>query len=218
MLFSKLKVWLDTVPRSGPENMAVDEWLMKGIGEFPVLRIYGWEGDWVSLGYFQSLAEAKRIFGKAPNYVRRWTGGGIVDHREDLTYTLAIPRENELAKTRGNESYCAIHAEIARCLGEGGLACQLTKEDSTSQSAACFKNPVAWDLLGDDGKKLAGAGQRRTRWGILHQGSVVAKAEALNGFGRFLSDQCELIVPDGEENWSEISLKYQSGKWLARIP
>jgi len=213
-----LKVWLDSIPRSGPENMAVDEWLMKEVGGVPVLRIYDWEAEWVSLGYFQSLAEAKRIFGKAPKYVRRWTGGGIVDHRDDLTYTLAIPREDELAKRRGSESYCAIHAEIARCLGEGGIACQLTEKDSTNQSAACFEKPVAWDLLGEDGRKLAGAGQRRTRWGILHQGSVAAKKEALKGFGGFLSDHCELIEPGEGGSWSEISTKYESEEWLTRVP
>lgn len=218
MLFKKLKVWLDPVPRSGPMNMAVDEWLMQNAWETPVLRIYDWKGEWASLGYFQSLAEARRIFGEEPEYVRRWTGGGIVDHRGDVTYTLAIPRSEELTATRGNESYCAIHREISRCLGEGGLSCQLTGEDSQNDSAACFEKPVAWDLLGDDGSKLAGAGQRRTRWGILHQGSVASQKGSLDGLGEVLSDQCEPYSPDEPRLWSEMAVKYQSQNWLERVP
>lgn len=198
--------------------MAIDEWLMKNAGETPVLRVYDWNGAWASLGCFQSLAEARRIFGEELEYVRRWTGGGIVDHRDDVTYTLAIPRSEELASTRGNESYCAIHGEIARCLGEGGLSCQLTGKDSPNDSAACFEKPVAWDLVGADGAKLAGAGQRRTRWGILHQGSVAAQKGSLDGLGGILSRHCESYSPDELVRWAEMTGKYQSQSWLERVP
>lgn len=218
MLFQNLHVWLDETPRSGAENMAVDEWLIQSVGEVPFLRIYSWDGDWVSLGYFQSLVDAKELFGKVSQLVRRWTGGGIVDHREDLTYTLAIPRSEELVSRRGNESYGAIHREIARCLGEGGIGCQLTQEDSQNDSAACFERPVAWDLLGDDGAKLAGAGQRRTRRGILHQGSVVATEGALDGLGSFLSETCESHEPNETMIWAQMAVKYASKGWLARVP
>ncbi len=218
MLFQRLRVWLDAIPRSGPENMAVDEWLMKSSNGTPVLRIYSWLGDWVSLGCFQSLAEARQLFGSNVNYVRRWTGGGIVDHRTDLTYTLAIPRSEEVATRRGNESYCAIHREIARCLGEGGIGCQLIGEDSKNDSAACFERPVAWDLLDDDGSKLAGAGQRRTRWGTLHQGSVVTEGGALDGLGDFLSEACEAYEPKDADIWGQLAGKYASETWLSRIP
>jgi lipoate-protein ligase A len=51
--------------------MAVDEWLMKSVGDTAVLRLYLWIGDWVSLGYFQSLTDALKIFGEGPEYVRR---------------------------------------------------------------------------------------------------------------------------------------------------
>ena len=51
MLFEVLRVWKDSVARSGPENMAVDEWLTTQTAEGPILRIYDWDGDWVSLGY-----------------------------------------------------------------------------------------------------------------------------------------------------------------------
>lgn len=217
MLFEKLKVWRDNESRSGPENMAVDEWLMKSVGDTAVLRLYSWMGDWVSVGYFQSLTDARKIFGEGPEYVRRWTGGGIVDHRNDLTYTLVIPRSHELAGKRGNESYCAIHREIARCLGEGGIGCDLTPDDSTNDSAACFEKPVAWDLLGDDGRKLAGAGQRRSRWGVLHQGSVMARKGALDQLPNFLSGDYEVFVPHDREVWTELIPKFASAHWLERV-
>ncbi|MFT6596439.1 MAG: lipoate-protein ligase A, partial [Akkermansiaceae bacterium] len=70
MLFQNLHVWLDETPRSGAENMAVDEWLIQSVGEVPFLRIYSWDGDWVSLGYFQSLVDAKELFGKVSQLVR----------------------------------------------------------------------------------------------------------------------------------------------------
>ena len=217
MLFETLKIWRDDEARSGPANMAVDEALMRSVDEVAVLRLYHWAGDWVSLGYFQSLAEARELFGQGPGYVRRWTGGGIVDHRADLTYTLAIPRGHDLAGSRGNESYCAIHREIAHCLGEGGIACELTAEDSAKETSACFDKPVAWDLLGEGGEKLAGAGQRRSRWGILHQGSVQADAGALDDLGRFLGRDCREAGPELAVGWEALLEKYASAGWRERI-
>ena len=217
MLFDQLKVWRDEVPRSGPENMAVDEWLLDSIGETAVLRLYPWEGDWVSLGYFQSLADAQSLFGSELEYVRRWTGGGVVDHRRDLTYTLAIPRSHELAGRRGNESYCAIHREIARCLGEGGVACDLTPEDSEAKSSACFEKPVAWDLVGENGRKIAGAGQRRSRKGVLHQGSVQAPVGSLDDLPALLGGELEDFLANETADWQQRVAKYAANDWLTRV-
>ena len=36
----------------------------------------------------------------------------------------------------------------------------------------CFTAPSRFDVVADDGAKYAGAAQRRTRNGILHQGSI----------------------------------------------
>jgi lipoate-protein ligase A len=47
----------------------------------------------------------------------------------------------------------------------------LAAENAPKQSAACFENPVSDDLL-HGGQKVGGAGQRRTRQGLLHQGSL----------------------------------------------
>lgn len=190
--------------------MALDEWLMSQVGEGPILRIYEWEGDWVSLGCFQSLAEAKRIFGDEVSYVRRWTGGGIVDHRGDRTYTLAISRVEEAASLRGGESYCAIHRAVAACLRANGAGGELAGKDSGGGSAACFENPVQWDIL-DGGQKVAGAGQRRSREGILHQGSVLGE---IGGLERFLAED----VIDWDASFpKDLSGRYATGEWLEKI-
>jgi lipoate-protein ligase A len=43
----------------------------------------------------------------------------------------------------------------------------------------CFVSPSRFDLVAPSGSKYAGAAQRRTRMGILHQGSI--KLEAAGG-------------------------------------
>ena len=64
------------------------------------------------------------------------------------------------------ESYEAIHRIVAALLPGAELA----SADSTA-NAACFARPVVYDVL-VSGAKVAGAAQRRTRHGLLHQGSI----------------------------------------------
>lgn len=59
MLFEELVVWRDLIPRSGPENMAIDCGLLT-LGK-PVLRLYEWAGDWVSYG---SLFRQRKRLGR----------------------------------------------------------------------------------------------------------------------------------------------------------
>ena len=174
MAGAQLLVWHDPLARSGPENMALDETLLENLGDLPVLRIYGWKGDWISLGYFQRLAEARRLFpDRGVQFVRRMTGGGIVDHRRDLTYSLLVPRGLPMAEARGDESYRAIHQSVVETLQAADIPARLLDDDDASDSAACFEHGVAWDVVHADGRKLAGAGQKRSRLGLLHQGSIL---------------------------------------------
>src|SRR5580692_3099009 len=91
-------------PDSPARNMAVDEALLREVRE-PVLRLYEWSVPAVSLGYFQSasLAPEDRPF------VRRYTGGGLVDHARDITYTLVLPRAHPWMEFPAPESYAHIH-------------------------------------------------------------------------------------------------------------
>lgn len=169
-VFRKLQLWMDPVARPGPEAMAVDEWLLE-TAVAPLLRIYQWDGDWASVGYFGKIEEARRAISQV-TWVRRWTGGGMVDHRADWTYSLVVPHGEKLATVRGAESYRWIHAALAEVLAGEGATVRLSDGQGETGAVLCFENPVTHDLIGAEGHKLAGAGQRRTRHGLLHQGSA----------------------------------------------
>ena len=172
VIFDQLDWWWDEVARPGPEAMAVDQWLLETV-ERPFLRVYAWEGNWGSVGYFGDLEDAqRRIPGR--NWVRRWTGGGTVDHVEDWTYTVVVPAGEPMARMRRGESYRLLHEALAKALAGEGLAVQMAMDPGDEAQSLCFRNPVPHDLLGNAGK-LAGAGQRRTRRGLLHQGSVAGR-------------------------------------------
>lgn len=221
-VFEKLELWVDSVARDGPEAMAVDEWLLE-TAECPVLRVYGWAGAWASLGYFGKIAVASDAF-PGVELVRRWTGGGMVDHRADWTYTVVVPKGERLASTRGAASYGWIHGVLCDVLRREGVACRVSAGEGETGAANCFENPVGHDLVRPDGRKLAGAGQRRSRVGLLHQGSVdlplskVASDERAQAFAEGLAGQVGRFArcPDGDPLVKRAKVRYSRCDWTNR--
>lgn len=98
------------------------------------------------------------------------------------------------------------------------MECSLTGNDSASDSKACFEKPVRWDIISGDGRKLAGAGQRRGREGVLHQGSVAVPAGQLAGLGQALARELDEVEIAAPENLSDLIGKYAAREWLERVP
>ena len=163
--FESLTLLLDAEPRSAAMNMAIDQALLEST-QGPVLRVYSWEVPSVSFGYSHSWEVLKPTLPPWPA-VRRWTGGGVVWHDEDTTYSLIVPTTDPWSQTRPLESYRLIHASLADHLERGSLAGDTERLDGPH----CFESPALFDIM-QEGKKIAGAGQRRNRQGLLHQGSV----------------------------------------------
>lgn len=152
--------------------MAVDEALLAAAVR-PVLRIYRWVRPAVSFGYFERW-EPVRAAHPARDAVRRWTGGGVVLHGEDLTYSLLVPRFADAAALPPPDvSYAVIHGALCAALADAGIPAEPASGSGAKISRACFENPVLHDVL-VRGKKVAGAAQRRTRLGLIHQGSIQA--------------------------------------------
>ena len=152
--------------------MALDEALLETMPRLgqPVLRFYSWTERAASFGYFQKYAEVERLTPLRP-LVRRPTGGGLVPHDADWTYSLVFPAGHEWYLLAAVESYRRVHQWIQAAFGRMGLATQLAAEPRRAGRGRCFAGCEQFDLLWQ-GQKVAGAAQRRRRDGLLIQGSV----------------------------------------------
>jgi lipoate-protein ligase A len=169
MLFERLILHDDRARVSAAMNMAIDEALLEH-STLPLLRFYGWQRPALSFGYFGKFADVAGELEKR-DVVRRWTGGGSVLHGEDLTYSLVTPAENPASTQGPSAIYAALHGAIRDALRVEGRETELAAHAAPKISDACFANPVRDDVL-FRGRKIAGAAQRRTRGGFLHQGSI----------------------------------------------
>ena len=153
-------------------NMALDERLLESASDLgrPVLRFYGWTQPAVSFGYFQRIADIERATHLRP-LVRRPTGGGLVPHDSDWTYSVTIPPCHSWYALRASDSYERMHRWIQSAFMALGVSAELAiccREEIPGQ---CFAGYEKFDVL-SAGRKIAGAAQRRTKAGLLIQGSV----------------------------------------------
>jgi lipoate-protein ligase A len=172
-IFRALDVYHDYTPRSAAMNMAIDEALLDHAA-LPSIRFYRWHSPALSFGYFGRFRDVA-AFASSRDLVRRWTGGGIVFHGNDLTYSITIPGNDAAFAESSILIYEKVHHSLRSVLIADGeraeLATATTPNAQLADNKSCFANPVRADVM-VDGRKIAGAAQRRTRSGLLHQGSI----------------------------------------------
>ena len=199
---------LDLLPhRTGgaAENMATDFLLLQRYPEAAHARFrhYDWRAPAFTFGFSQKIAYVREQLatlapGERFDLCRRPTCGGVVDHREDWTYTLVVPRGHPLYDARATESYRLVHAALVESLraqgqpvilkrtcdpacadsGSGSELSTLNPQPSTpSGPTVCFTRPELYDVLHETtGTKVAGAAQKRNKHGLLFQGSIAKSA------------------------------------------
>lgn len=208
-------------PLDGAANMALDEVLLAE-SERPWLRWYGWAEPTTSIGYF--TPRSVLVGREGAPWVRRWTGGGLVEHGtgRDSTFSLGFPRSCEWARMRSAESYRRIHSVLANALAAAGAPCSLAEMDADSAGAACFAGAVAADIVDVATNKIAGGAQRRSREGLLHQGSIQGVEVGSSTRNAFAESLAEEIVtsplPSGcvERAEALADAKYRQAAWLER--
>ena len=177
-------------PHSATFNMAADEFLMesqKNLNVLPVLRIYFWDSPAVSVGYFQNVREvARRLGEEAGVIVRRITGGGLVAHGRDLTFSLCLKNDNPVLPTEVKMSYLKVNEALRMGLKDlykelDYADCKTVPSGRPDEKRVCFERPSCYDLLIGK-KKVVGASQRRKDGVILHQSTV------------FLSDSRDILT------------------------
>ena len=230
-MFAALNVYYDDAAHSAAINMAIDEALLE-YAAVPSIRFYRWRSPALSFGYFGKFAHVASYAGER-DLVRRWTGGGIVFHGDDLTYSIVIPANDEVFSESSVSIYEKVHRALCHALegngkraviagyGDPGSAADAIRTALNAGGYNCFVNPVRADVM-VDGRKIAGAAQRRMRRGLLQQGSIQG-INLENGLSERFAQ--ELSV-----NWSECEIdtkilnrarelaqcKYRTDAWLRK--
>ena len=163
---------LNSGPCEAAFNMALDEALLENVSRLgkPVLRFYGWTEPAATFGYFQKIAEVEEATHLRP-LIRRPTGGGIVPHDVDWTYSVVFPPGHEWHALKAEESYRRIHDWLRLAFEKLKVEMELASYCKKSLPGQCFAGHEKFDLLWG-GKKIAGAAQRRNQLGLLIQGSI----------------------------------------------
>jgi len=169
-----MKDWLrlDSGPGEPAYNMALDEALLENAATLgrPLMRFYDWTGPCATFGYSQKIAQIEAATNLRP-LIRRCTGGGHVPHDGDWTYSLIFPPDHEWSRLTATESYHRTHKLLQNAFQKIAIETVLADCCQRPKPGECFEGHELHDLLWN-GKKIAGAAQRRNWHGLLIQGSV----------------------------------------------
>lgn len=150
--------------------MRADEWLLEHAAE-PTLRLYGWDGPWLSLGYAQpdNWLDHSLLQQWGVSLVRRPTGGQAVLHQRELTYSVVLPQ----APPGGVRlAFGEILGWFAQALTGLGWPVETGAGSDTHHPKPSCYDRIQGGEIGLQGKKLIGsAGLRRGRR-LLQHGSL----------------------------------------------
>ncbi len=211
--------------------MALDEAvLLSAPADGFFLRFYRWSGPGCTFGYSQPYRAAREACDargwKSVQPVRRATGGGIVFHDGDVTFSLVFPWDRTWAP---DAIYKNIHRGVHSALKAAGTATSLWSPVNRplGAAAACFQRAEPMDLVVDDGRKVLGGALRKRGLKGLYQGSLrpealgvtAAQAEAAvaDGVAREFGRAPSQELPDGwREASAALSSRYASRDWNER--
>ena len=212
--------------------MALDEAvLIHAPQEHCALRFFRWAGPALTFGYSQSYAAAAAAAQAAgipaQAVVRRSTGGGIVFHDGDLTFSLCFPWPRLSPPA---DIYKKVHRGVLYGLLKSGVAASLWTPPAGAvrpRRGQCFSGPEPSDLVDGCGRKLLGGALRRRAQRSLYQGSL--RLEGLDRLRIDLEAAMALGLPrewghqpsrDLEPAWlqaaEDLAGKYASESWNRR--
>lgn len=179
--------------------MAIDEALLRSFDpatSLPVLRLYGWNPPALSLGRFQKAAvvlDLERCRADGVAVVRRVTGGGVIYHADELTYSLVCSPTQIPTAASIKDSFRVLTGFLLafyRTLGlEPAYATDVVTEGTRlgERTAFCFAGKESFDIL-INGFKIGGNAQRRLKGVIFQHGSIPLHNRAAAGL-TYMRDQ-----------------------------
>lgn len=172
---------IQTPPMHAIENMALDAELLESLAAHPrsLLHLYEWSGNSLTYGYFLDPYKYLRPDGVSQlgvQIARRPTGGGIIFHHCDLAFSVLIPANHPRFSINTLENYALVNDAVLRTIERyQGCSAELLNQDPVAPDEAshhfCMAKPTKYDVI-IQGKKVGGGAQRKTKHGLLHQGSI----------------------------------------------
>lgn len=199
---------VDSGPLDPSAVMAKDSYLLAELksDDQPLLHFYEWNVPCLTYGYFTDPShhlDLNAIAASGLHLARRPTGGGIVFHLTDFAFSILIPVGHSSLSQNTLENYALINQRIADAIAEStplSMPPELISIPECSGSTSnsfCMAKPTPYDLT-IEGKKVGGAAQRRTKTGLLHQGTLSLCPPPFALLGRLLKDP--QIVASMREN------------------
>ena len=176
---SKVKLILSLEPLSAKDNMDIDTQLFNSFDKnsIPILRLYHWKKDSCTIGISQKFEDIEDIQKYKNNYAKRITGGGVLFHGNDISYSLLLPF-SYMKGLSVKDSYEKICSFLIDFYKELGLNVKYAKDDekiNLSKNQYCQIGFEPYDIV-IDGKKIGGNAQRRDKRVIFQHGSIPLKS------------------------------------------
>lgn len=227
---------LNTASADVYTQMAADDFFVSLNTQECFLRFFNWSGGpCATFGYAQFESSVKKQLDAEgiKQYTRRPTGGGIVLHKDDLTFSLIF---NSPRLVSPNAVYSALHGCIKEELLKVKQGLSAYGKDSDYRPAHggaasnCFTNPVSDDILEEGGGKVLGGALRRFNTRVLYQGSLQLKGARGNisyitaikaGVLKYLGASAYIQRAAAREEWSAISSlgekQYKTREWIEKF-
>ena len=168
-------------PASAAYNMALDEkifsrYLQDGVAVF---RLYRWQAPSITYGISQqpeNEIDLQRCSRDGVQIAQRMTGGGVLFHHDEITYSLACGKADIGEDKKVFVAYRQICAFLINFYESLGLKpfFALEAEDFKSKCAPhelCSASREKYDIVISN-KKIGGNAQKRKRDAIFQHGSI----------------------------------------------
>ena len=166
---------------SAADNMALDAAMLSRYIEedIPVLRLYRWLQPSFTYGVSQDPADEIDLTRCAKDGIGvagRMTGGGVLFHNDDITYSFVCGKEDVGEPKAHLVSYREISAFLIRFYELLGLKAAFALEaadfkDKSSPHELCAGSHEKYDIV-LSGKKIGGNAQKRKKQAIFQHGSI----------------------------------------------
>ncbi|MFA5085615.1 MAG: lipoate--protein ligase family protein [Candidatus Omnitrophota bacterium] len=162
-------------------NMALDENILRRYMEdgIPAFRIYGWRSPSFTYGVGQRPEDEIDIERCALDGIRiagRMTGGGVLFHNNEITYSLVCAKEDIGEPDGVFVSYRRICSFLTSFYSSLGLNASFALEaenfkDLCAPHSLCSASREKYDIV-INGRKIGGNAQKRKRRAVFQHGSI----------------------------------------------